>query len=339
MRKIISDIVSSDSRFEVVDKAGDGKEALEKIFRLSPDVVTLDVNLPLLDGLAVLGQIMQKQPTPVIMLSAYTQQGASATIKALEMGAIDFISKPSGEISPDLYKLKDEIISKINMAAEIDFERFLSALKKRPIILKPGEKLKPFEIKRLVVIGASTGGPRVLLRIMQDIVPDIPAAFLIVQHMPEGFTLSFAERISWESRIKTKEAEQGDIVLPGKAYVAPAGYHMILKKISNGQDNKLRIELNRDPLVNFVRPSVNVTMKSAADVFSPNVTGVILTGMGRDGLEGVRKIKKGGGFIIAQDEATSLIWGMPKAVVDEGLADCVLPLSEIAAAIVKDIGR
>ena len=336
MQKIISDIISSDSRFEVIDKARNGKEALDKVFTLRPDVVTLDVNLPVLDGLSVLEKIMQKQPTRVIMLSAYTRQGAVATIKALELGAIDFIAKPSGEISVNLYKLKEEIISKIKMASEVDLEAYLSSLR-RPVILKPELRPEFLEIKKLVVIGASTGGPRAILQIMQEIPADIPASFLIVQHMPEGFTLSFAERISWESRIKAKEAEEGDIILRSKAYVAPAGSHMVVKKFWDEAGNKLKISLNQDPPVNFVRPSISVTMNSAIEIFSPNVMGVILTGMGKDGLEGARKLKQNGGFLIAQDEKSSVVWGMPKAVVDDGLADCVLPLSEIAAAIIKNI--
>ncbi len=338
MRKIISDILSSDPRFEVVDKARNGREALEKIFTLRPDVVTLDVNLPILDGLAVLQEIMKKQPTRVIMLSAYTQQGAAATITALELGAVDFISKPSGEISLDLHKLKEEIVSKVKMAAEIDWETFLSMLK-RPVIPRLRVEPKPFEIKKLVVIGASTGGPRSILQIMQVVPSDIPVSFLIVQHMPEGFTLSFAERISWESGIKAKEAEEGDVVLRGKAYVAPAGSHMVLRRFWDEEGNKLQIKLNQEPAVNFVRPSVSVTMSSAAEVFGSNVIGVILTGMGKDGLEGARRIKERGGFLIAQDKSTSVVWGMPKVVIDEGLADCVLPLSDIPAEIIKNIGR
>jgi two-component system chemotaxis response regulator CheB len=272
------------------------------------------------------------------MLSAYTQQGAAATITALELGAVDFIAKPSGEISLDLHRLKDEILSKVKLAAEIDWEDFLATLK-LPIVPKPRIELKPFEIKKLVVIGASTGGPRAILQIMQAIPQDIPASFLIVQHMPEGFTLSFAERISWESRIKAKEAEDGDFVLRGKAYVAPAGFHMELKKFWDEEGSKLQIGLNQNPLVNFVRPSVNVTMNSASEVFGSNVIGVVLTGMGKDGLEGARKIKESGGFLITQDKSTSVVWGMPKVVIDEGLADCILPLSDIPAAIIKNIGR
>lgn len=332
MRRVIADTINNDPALEVIDKAKNGQEALEKIFNLKPDVVTLDVNLPVIDGITVLEKIMQKQPTRIIMISAYTREGATATMKALELGAVDFIAKPSGEISLDIYKLKDEIISKIKLAAKIDLNRFLSTLASSEAEQLPQIKLFPV-IKKLVVIGASTGGPKAVLDVMQALPAGLPAAFLIVQHMPKGFTLSFAERISWQSKIKTKEAEDGDIVLADKAYVAPAGYHMLLEK----QGDRLKVRLNQDALVNYVRPSVDVTLNSAVKLFGKNTVGVILSGMGKDGLEGCRKIKEKGGVVIAQDEETSVVWGMPKSVSDAGLADMVLPVAEIAGQIVKEI--
>ncbi|MFC1592421.1 chemotaxis response regulator protein-glutamate methylesterase [Candidatus Omnitrophota bacterium] len=338
MRKIISDIVSSDANFEVVGKAKDGKDALDKVFTLNPDVVTLDINLPVIDGLEVLKEVIQKQPTRVIMISAHTQKGASATMLALELGAVDFISKPSGEISLDIRKLKSEIISKIRMAAQIDLGKLLSTLT-RPTVSKPDLRQKLPQIKKLVVIGASTGGPKAILKVLENVSIDVPAAFLIVQHMPEGFTLSFAERISWQSKIKAKEAEQGDIISSGKVYVAPAGSHMVIKRLSPRDGNLLVVELNRNAPVNYVRPSIDVTMQSAAEAFCPNVVGVILTGMGKDGLEGAKTIKQKGGVIIAQDEDTSVVWGMPKMVANEGLADIILPLHKISAAIIQNIER
>lgn len=332
MRRVISDTINNDPALEVIDKAKNGQEALEKICNLKPDVVTLDVNLPVIDGITVLKKIMQKQPTRVIMISAYTRKGTTATMKALELGAVDFVAKPSGEVSLDIYKLKDEIISKIKLAAKIDLDRFLSAIASSEAE-QPPRKSVLTAIKKLVVIGASTGGPKVVLDLMHALPAGLPAAFLIVQHMPKGFTLSFAERISWQSKIKTKEAEDGDIVLADKAYVAPAGYHMALEK----EDNQARVRLNQDALVNYVRPSVDITLNSAVKLFGKNVIGVILSGMGKDGLEGCRKIKEGGGVVIIQDEATSVVWGMPKAVSDAGLADMVLPGAEIAGQIVKKI--
>ena len=332
MRRIIADTINNDPALEVIDKAKNGQEALEKTFNLKPDVVTLDVNLPIIDGITVLEKIMRKQPTRVIMISAYTRKGTTATMKALELGAVDFVAKPSGEVSLDILKLKDEIISKIKLAAKIDLERFLSTIAVSEAYQPAGIKLFPV-IKKLVVIGASTGGPKAVLDVMQALPAGVPAAFLIVQHMPKGFTLSFAERISWQSKIKTKEAEDGDIVLANKAYVAPAGYHMLLEK----QEGRLKVRLNQDALVNYVRPSVDVTLNSAVKLFGKNVVGVILSGMGKDGLEGCRKIKEKGGIVIAQDEETSVVWGMPKVVSDAGLADAVLPVAEIAGQIVKEI--
>lgn len=332
MRRIIADAINNDPALEVIDKAKNGQEALEKIFELKPDVVTLDINLPIVDGISVLRKVMQEQPTRFVMISAYTREGTTATIKALELGAIDFVAKPSGEVSLDIYKLKDEIISKIKLAAKIDIDKFLSSV-------VPAESYQPFRkgtfaaIKKLVVIGASTGGPKAVLDVMQALPAGLPAAFLIVQHMPKGFTLSFAERITWQSKIKTKEAEDGDIILTDKAYVAPAGYHMLLEE----QDGRLKVKLNHDALVNYVRPSIDVTLNSAVKLFGKNVIGVILSGMGKDGLEGCRKTKEKDGIVIAQDEATSVVWGMPKAVFDAGLADKVLPITEIADAIAKEM--
>lgn len=328
MRKIVSDGINSDPALEVIDKAKNGKEALEKIFSLKPDVVTLDINLPLIDGISVLEEVMKKQPTRIVMLSAYTREGTSATMRALELGAIDFITKPSGEISLDIYKLKDEIASKIKLAAKVNLDKFPPVKALHP----PKEKAAA---RKLVVIGASTGGPKAVLDIMQAIPDGLPAAFLIIQHMPKGFTLSFAERLSWQGEIKTKEAEDGDIILPNKGFVAPAGYHMVLEKAQNG----VLIRLNQEPLVNFVRPSIDVTMGSAVEIFGRNIIGVILSGMGKDGLEGCRKIKEKGATVIIQDEETSVVWGMPKSVYDAALADKVLPISKIAEAITREISK
>jgi len=331
MRQIVSDIVNSDPELEVIDKAKDGKEALEKVFELKPDVITLDVNLPLLDGLSVLEEVMKKQPTRVIMISAYTRVGATSTLRALELGALDFIAKPSGEISLDLNKLKDEIISKIKLAAKVELEKFVQPL--LPPLQAAPEELRPLAMKKLVVIAASTGGPKAILDVMRDIPATVPAGFLIVQHMPIGFTLSFAERISWQSKIKAKEAEEGDIICPSKAYVAPAGYHMVVENAGG----LYKVKLNKDQLVNFVRPAADVTMASVAEVCVKPLIAVVLTGMGKDSLEGVRRIKEKGGFVIVQDEKTSVVWGMPKVVQDAGLADMVLSVSEIAHAIVEKI--
>src|SRR3989338_1855583 len=262
MRKVIGDAINADPAMEVIYKAKNGREGLQKILELKPDIVTLDINLPLLDGIAVLKEVMKKQPTKVIMLSAYTKEGTNDTMKALELGAIDFIAKPSGEISLDIYKLKDEITSKIKLAARIKESKFLNTLSEESAGRHPREKA--IAIKKLVIIGASTGGPKAVLEIMQEIPAGLQAAFLIVQHMPTGFTATFAERLSWQSKLKAKEAQEGDTVMADKILVAPAGYHLILEQ--NAKELKTR--LNQDSLVNFVRPSIDVTIYSPIETFN-----------------------------------------------------------------------
>lgn len=331
MRKIITDIINSDPDLEVVGEANGGEGVLTKIFEFKPDVVTLDINLPGVSGLDVLSKIVSKKAARVIMLSAYSRPGAAATIKALELGAVDFIAKPSGEVSLDLFKFKDDIISKIKLAAEINPDKFKYNKKESAVLA--GIEAKGRLFNKLVVIGASTGGPKAVLEIMQRIDCGLRAAFLIVQHMPLGFTANFAERISWKSGIITKEAEDEDIIEANKAFVAPGGMRMALENYQG----KIRIKIRREEAVNFAKPSIDVTMLSAVEIFGKNVIGVILTGMGKDGLEGARMIKKKGGVVIAQDEESSVVWGMPGAVYKAGLADKVLPLSEIAQAIAERI--
>ena len=331
MRKVIGDAINADPAMEVIYKAKNGREGLQKILELKPDIVTLDINLPLLDGIGVLKEAMKKQPTKIIMLSAYTKEGTNDTMKALELGAIDFIAKPSGEISLDIYKLKDEIVSKIKLAGKIELDKFMSVVSSGIAI--PSDKEKIFTVKKLVIIGASTGGPKVVLDIMKNIPGTDKAAFIIVQHMPVGFTTTFAERISWESKIKTKEAEDNEFIAAGKALVAPAGYHLVVEKYGG----YLKTRLNQDPRINFVRPSIDVTMCSAAEACGKDIIGIILTGMGKDGLEGAKSIKEKGGTIIIQNEESSVVWGMPKAVYEAGLADEVLSPPQIVQEITKRI--
>ena len=329
MQKVITDIFSHDPDFEVVGSAYKGEEALENIPKLKPDIVTLDVNLPDVYGLTVLKEIMSKFPTRVVMLSAYTQKGAEVTMKALELGALDFIPKPSGEISLDLYNFREEIVSKMKIVANIDINNYLSNFRGVPVAEEA------LAVKKIVVIAASTGGPKAIIEVMQKIPADIAASFLIIQHMPKGFTRTFAERISWYSSIKTKEAEDCDVVLKGAGYVAPAGFHMIIENIPNSVNDKFRIRLDETPLVNYVRPSADVTMNSVADLFGNNTIGVILTGMGKDGLEGAKSIKDKGGFVVTQDKTSSVVYGMPRAVADAGLADKVLNLYDIPKEIIR----
>lgn len=333
MRTLVSDMLISDPEIRVVGVAKDGNDALEKLETLRPDVITLDYFMPGLSGLHTLKRIMKERPTPVIMLSAYTKQGTATTIECLEAGAVGFVLKPSGAVSVDIEKVKDKLIEEIKRVSKVNIQKIKSILARKPVkqFLAPGVIVK----ERVFVIGSSTGGPSVLELILSELPSNFPAAILIVQHMPEKFTKSLAERLNRISQIAVKEAEEGDVVEPGKAYVAPGGFHMTVKKKRIQGKAKVVIGLNQGPFVHGLRPSVDVTMKSVADVYGENVVGIILTGMGKDGAEGMRAIKRRNGKTIAQDKATSLIFGMPREVIERGHADRVLPVFEISQGIIQ----
>jgi len=316
MRNVISDIINSDPQLQVIGTARDGEEALSKLDVLEPDVITLDIEMPRMDGLSVLKQIMKRKPKPVIMLSALTREGAIYTLKALDYGAVDYITKPSGNISLDLHTIKDEIISKIKMAASAS----LPKLKIKPISIESRELGD-----NVVAIGASTGGPQALTYVLTSLPQNTPP-ILIVQHMPEGFTKSFAERLDKLCKFKVKEAEEGDYISKDLALIAPGGFHMTVSKTG-------RIRLDRTPPIHGVRPAVDPMMTSVARFYKSRAVGVILTGMGRDGAYGMKKIKEYGGVTIAQDEETSVVFGMPKAAIEEGCVDVVLPLHKIPIEI------
>lgn len=315
----------------ILEFARNGIEALEKIKALKPDVVTLDVEMPQLDGLQTLQRIMAECPTPVIMLSSLTGTGTEATLKALELGAVDFFLKntlanPIGS-DDNANNLKNKIIA----AASVKANHRVAVIEAPCQVKKPAENNQPRQVARTVVmIGSSTGGPKALYQVVPNIPADIPAAVLIVQHMPPGFTNSLANRLNQLSNIPVKEVVPGDIVYSGCAYVARGGYHMVIEK--GGVLN-----INQQPTVCGVRPSVNVTMISVVEHYGAAVLGVVLTGMGMDGTVGSKLIKMAGGQVIAQDEASCVVYGMPKSVVEAGCADRILPLSEIAGGIVKTL--
>lgn len=333
MRTLVSDMLNSDPDIKVVGAAKDGNDALEKLKTLRPDVITLDYLMPGLSGLRTLKRIMRERPTPVIMLSAYTEEGTAATIECLEAGAVDFVLKPSGAVSVDIEKVKDKLTAKIKRASKVNIQKIKSILARKRVkqFLAPGVVVK----EKVFVIGSSTGGPSVLELILSELPSNFPAAILIVQHMPAKFTNSLAERLNRMSEIVVKEAEGGDVIEPGKAYVAPGDFHMTVKRIMTEGATRAIISLNQGPQVHGLRPSVDVTMKSVADVYGENAVGIILTGMGRDGAEGMRAIKRRNGKTIAQDEATSLIYGMPREVIEKGDADYVFPVFEISQGIIQ----
>ncbi len=326
--------LATDAAIEVVGSARDGKEAIEKVRTLRPDVITLDVVMPEMDGLAVLQHVMAKQPTPVVMLSALTSEGAETTIKALELGAVDFFLKPSVLKPTGDEESGDTLIEKIKRAAKSNIRVFASF--KNPALNKP---VRPEYTARayaadkfpVLVIGSSTGGPRTLMQLIPFLPADFPAAVLIVQHMPPVFTKSLADRLNQASQIDVTEAAAGDAIKPGQALLAPGGYHMTPVKGN-------RVILNQDPPVNGVRPSIDITMKAAVEIYG-NITGVILTGMGSDGTAGAACIKAAGGKIIAEDESTCAVYGMPQSVAKAGLVDKVLPLPQIAPELIEMHGK
>ena len=325
MRRMISDMLNSALNIRVVGTARDGMDAVEKTEKLRPDVVTMDLEMPKMDGLSALCYIMAKNPVPVVMLTAMDKIEADLAVKSVEYGAVDFVSKPSTTISLDIGEVKNELISKVSAAATVNVEKMgFTVVEKRFI-----EKLliPPKTDKKVLIIGASTGGPQAFSEIIPKLHRNFPLAVLIVQHLPVGFTKSFAERLSWQGSIALKEAEDDDVIKPGQAFIAPSGYHTVVKAG--------RLELNKKPKVNNERPSIDVAMKSAAEAYADKVIGVLLSGMGKDGAEGMRTIKEKGGKTIAQDELTSIIFGMPKAAIDLRAVDKVVPLPNIVDEVLR----
>ncbi len=338
MRKIIGDIVSGDNELELVGIARNGKDALSKIGVLKPDVMTLDVEMPVLNGLETLRQLMGIGPLPVIMVSSHTRQGSETTLEALSAGAVDFVAKPSIIKGESREELETMLPQKIKTAAKArlfpglqEDESPVAAGKERvaaAIAGQGGAYPKAGGMTNYVVaIGASTGGPRALENVFRGFPEDLPAAIMVTQHMPAGFTESLAKRLDRVSKLKVKEAGGGERIFPGQAYVAPGGYHLLVK---GGQT-----QLSSTPPVQHVRPSVDVMMESIAQYYGPSAIGVLLTGMGKDGAEGMAQIKRNGGKTIVQDPATAVIASMPQAAIKNGAADEIVPLDKIAAGVTR----
>jgi len=329
MRKLLSDILSSDG-IEVVGVAKSGSEAIKKIPQIKPDVVTLDLVMPGWDGLTTLKHIMQDFPTPVIILSAHSRVEADITIECLEAGAVGFILKPSGELSLDIEKVAPELLEAVRVASKVDVAKIsvLFAPTPRPV------KYKAIEINTIIVIGASTGGPQTLVAILSSLPPDFSPPIIIVQHMPSmEFTQSLAKHIKRVCKLTAKVAEDNEIIARKMVYLVPGGYSMTLQTIDRENDTEVAMRLVKDK-PDALTPSINTTMKSIAEIFNGNAIGVVLTGMGSDGAEGMEAIKNSGGKTLVQDES-SLIFGMPKAVIDRGSADTVLPAGKIAEKIAE----
>lgn len=359
MRKIISDFFTNHLQIEVVGSARNGKDAIKKIELLKPDVVTMDVEMPEMNGLDALKEIMEKFPVPVVMLSSTTQHGTETTLTAMEYGAVDFVAKPSGTISLDLHKIQDELVQKVVEAAHIPVAKLNKSLAKsvvrNPAFGRPkkieelnlNKSTKPIDrvattasmkewsktSKKIILIGTSTGGPRALQEVITKIPANVDAPILIVQHMPAGFTKSLATRLDQLSEIHVKEAEQGDILQKGTAYIAPGGFHLKLKKV--GSAFAIMLDQHEPPRSGH-RPSVDVMFEDVSQYSEFDKIAVVMTGMGYDGSKGLVSLKKSGNVIaIAESAETCIVYGMPKAAVETQLVDEVADVDDIAQTIMK----
>ena len=344
MRKVLHRIVSSDVQLEVVGEARDGRDVVSQSALLQPDVITMDINMPLMDGLQATEVIMSSNPKPILIVSSESREGAAITLKALELGAIDFVPKPSSGVDLDMESIRETICKKLKMASKVRVVRNAArsrlgqeiansaprvdagkdpAPRRAPApssVMRPGTKFP------LVVIAASTGGPATLMKMMPMFPADFPGAILLVQHMPATFTAQFSEQLNEVCPLRVKQAEADEAIQPGTVYVCPGGNHL---KVSGSG----RLTLTDEGRINGYRPCADVSMQSAADVAGPLAIGVVLTGMGNDGVAGARAIRETSGYVIAQDELTSVIFGMNAEAIKAAVVDAVLPIERVVAGI------
>ncbi|RDI47438.1 protein-glutamate methylesterase/protein-glutamine glutaminase [Falsibacillus pallidus] len=350
MRKLIINFLDEDPAITVAGFARNGEDALQKAKKLRPDVITLDVEMPILNGLDALKRIMDEIPTPVVMLSSLTEHGTNQTMEAMENGAVDFVAKPSGTISLDLHKIKDELLQKVHSASRVP----VSKLKYKPvekrkieiqaempasahrIIHKKASNIQQakwnLNSPKLICIGTSTGGPRALQEVLSHFPADIKAPILVVQHMPAGFTKSLAARLNQLCDISVKEAEDGEIIKQGVAYIAPGGFHLNARRVGTS----LAVHLSEEPPRSGHRPSVDVMLESVSEIPDYDKICVIMTGMGSDGAKGLVKLKENGNSrAIAESQNTCIVFGMPKAAIGTNLVDDVEDLGQIAYSVMK----
>lgn len=338
MRSALANMLSSDPEIQIVGSARDGLEAIEKVVQLKPDIVTMDVEMPRMDGIAALRHIMANTPVPVIMLSSLTSEGAQITIEALELGAVDFIPKNLSDLSLNILRLKEVLVDKIKQLARRGVTRRMARPALRPslapavastVVRTTGDRRVG-----IVAIGTSTGGPKALQEILPALPKDFPVPIIIAQHMPPSFTGPFAERLNQLSKLEVREAKEGDALRPGLALIAPGGGHM---RVTRKRTLETVVTISEDRENFIYRPSVDALMASVAEFFPGRALGVMLTGMGNDGMKGMIEMKKTGARIFAQNEESCVVYGMPKAVVDAGIADKVLAIEEIAGEIVNSV--
>ena len=337
MRRLITQIIDGSPEFRVVGTARNGHDALRQIHALDPGIVTLDVEMPELDGMQTLGYIMSETPRPVVMLSAAsTDGGVDLTLRCLELGAVDFVRKSSGPISLDLETISGTLLEALRAATQVNLEGV--ELLARPRFVAPDRApstSRPRGAVTVVAIASSTGGPRALAEVIPNLPADLDAAVLVVQHMPPGFTRSLAARLDLMSKLRVTEAIHGEAIQANRVYLAPGGLHM---RVTNDGVDGCRIALDDEPPVWGVRPAADPLFSSVVRHFGQSAIGVVLTGMGRDGAEGLRQMRQAGAAAIVQDRATSTIYGMPQAALQRAGADRVVPLEGVAPAIVSLLG-
>ncbi len=341
VRKLLTEMLGRDRDIEVVGTAADPYAARERIKQLNPDVITLDVEMPRMDGLTFLENLMRLRPMPVVMVSSLTQRGADVTLRALELGAIDFVSKPKVDVAGSLVDYADELVAKVKVAAGARVSPRISSTRTANLQVDPrrtADAVLPASIgrrvlhttDRIVAIGASTGGTEAIREILSVLPADAPA-IVISQHIPAAFSRPFAERMNQCSAMSVCEAQDGQHILPGHVYIAPGDRHLLVER----DGARYRCRLSDGPQVNRHRPSVDVMFRSVAQNVGPNATGVILTGMGDDGARGLKEMMEAGAHTIAQDEASSVVWGMPGTAVRLGAAQQVLPLQRLPEVLLQ----
>jgi two-component system chemotaxis response regulator CheB len=346
MRKVLETIFNADEQLQVVGHAKDGREAIALSESLKPDVITMDLNMPHMDGLQATAHIMTNNPRPIVVVSSESKEGAASTLKSLELGAIDFVAKPTGGIDLDMQSVKEDLLRKVRVAAKVRVVRTASRLANavqappKPPTPGPSSAAKPASSVPavsdnlrfpVVVLGASTGGPATVMRLAPGFTREFPAAVILVQHMPASFTSQYALQLTEFTGIRVREAESNDALQPGTLYVCPGGQHLRVSPTG-----RIQLDATSGRIEGYL-PNIDVTMESVAAYAGQMSIGVILTGMGCDGARGARLIKQAGGLVIAQDEATSVIFGMPAEVIKAGVVDETLGIDDIYAAIEKRV--